>query len=351
MRWTAAFVLCLCGCLQVDPFAGSWIAMSMTWPPTQPAPLPAGEHLEIWAQYGEAARPRFERLVTELPVPGRTFPGFALRPAISPNDPCLIRGMDRDDEACAGPDADPTTCGAHLLSADGQARPGDTPQERHLRQLALVEHVRQVVPKTVQLAAFDGTTSGRAPIPLWVLAEHQPEAQPPPLSLEPGNAGSGPAAAERFRRCRASLGDPRTPYLEQPNPAYYLGNPKQLTKPLHGVLYGFFNFCTTPDWPQDKLPPTTCAIARDLPPQNFGSITLATPQSLSGLVGLLITRETAGAPGAPGTQVVARGVPVPGGRGALRFALVITVPGPMGTPQTVTVGTASVLTDLDQEIE
>lgn len=325
-----------CSSLRVDPFSGSWISLTMTWPLLQPMPmgppqpilLPAGEHLELWAQLDDG---RTVRIVADEPKEGMPFPGFAILPVLSPNDPCLIRALDPDDPCAA---EDHSRCGAHLLSADAQS--GETPQERMLAQQALVQHVRQVVTPATEIIAAGGVR-GRAPVPLLVLAQHDPggAAEAPALMLSASNTGDGPDAAQRLRACRD---------FAARHPNYYLGNPRQFTKPLHGVLYGFFSFSTT---------------APDLPPQNFGGIVITTLTPLRGLRALFITREVEEVPTRPsgdptrclvGSRCVAVGTPRPeaeAGRGVIRLVLSVLSPMmPMGPPRPI--GTASVLTGLDE---
>lgn len=326
------------GCqeLRVEPFHGSWISLTITWPllqatPMGPAPLPIpdGEHLELWAQLDSG----LVRLAADERAPEQ-FPGFDARPALSPNDPCLIRALNPDDEECAGVVS--ARCGAHLLSADAQ--PSADGATRELQRQALVQHVRQVVSQSTMISVAG--VSGKAPTSLLVLTQHDPRgrAEAPALTLTAANAGEGAEAPERARRCLD---------FAAAHPGYYLGNPRQLTKRLHGNLYGFFSFSTSP------------AAQPDLPQQNFGGIVVTTLTSLKDLKGLLVTREVDGQmPAAPSADPARRfvtGAVLPasaGGRGVIRLALVAALPlGPMGAPVQTTVGTASVLTGLDQGIE
>ncbi|MCS6914226.1 MAG: hypothetical protein RMK29_12745 [Myxococcales bacterium] len=325
-----------CSSLRVEPFSGSWISLTMSWPILQPMPmgppqpmlLSSDEHLELWAQLDDG---HTVRIVADEPREGMPFPGFAVLPALSPNDPCLIRALNPDDPCAA---EDHSYCGAHLLSADAQS--GETQAERMLAQQALVQHVRRVVPPTTGIIAAGGVR-GQAPVPLLVLVQHDPGGarEAPSLMLSADNAGDGPDAVQRLRACRAFAAS---------YPNYYLGNPRQLTKPLHGVLYGFFRFNTT---------------APDLPPQNFGGIVITTLTPLRGLRALWITRETDAVPTRPsgdptqcivGSRCVAVGTRRPeaeAGRGVIR--LILSAPSPMmpmGPPRPI--GTASVLTGLDE---
>lgn len=332
----ALVVLGGCGALGVDAFSGSWIAMSLDWPILQPLPpmtmgvrqplLPGPtDHLELWAQRVDGS---LTRLSPEQPTPGAPFPGFDVRWAIDPNEPCMIRALNPGDD-CTDPARAPapSQCGAHLLSADAQLG-----ADKALQQMSVVSHVRPVVPTTTPIRAVGDTLMGKAQVPLLVLVRHG-TCDGCNLNLTAQNAGNGADAAARQALCTQRLGRDKS--------SYYVGNPRQLTNPLNGVQYGFFNFMSALD-PNDPAQP----------PQNLGGIALSTPTALPDVAQLFLTIEknfdaTGTAPMVPSSSIVVIGTRLPdssAGRGAIRLALV--VPQPMGSP--VAVGTASVLTGLDR---
>jgi hypothetical protein len=320
--WLGVLPVCVGGCdaLGVNTFQGSWIALSLNWPLSAPAQMGAqpqpmllgpGEHLDLWAQFADGSAVRVPaNQFTEPPTNNLVFPGFNVLPALDPNDVCLIDSNGND-----------------LLSA--QAQPGP---DQELQQMAEVEKVREVVSTTTSILPAGGVM-GKAPVPLLALTQYDP----PPSSMDamvlatldttPGDA----AAREAF--CPGFL-------LRHPD--YYQGNPEQLTGAIHGPLFGFFNFSTVGPQFQTDNPATF------LPPQEYGGITITSNTSLNGVTGLLLTVETMTPPTMPGMVLVA-GVPLPAadsGRGAIRFELVV-----MDQGMAVPVGTASVLTNLDQELD
>ncbi len=329
LRWTlglALMTLCATGCaeLGVEPFQGSWIALSLNWPlfvppqmagqTPQPSLLSPGEHLDMWAILPPDGRP-VRLTVNKYTDPGK-FPGFNVVPALDPNDPCLI-------------DAN----GNHLLGIVAQSGP-----DKELQQQAVVQKVREVVAKTTTIGAAAGV-AGKAPVPLLGLVQDGGLKPDDILNLAKLSVqGDAQAIQDRLAFCPSFLSS----HFD-----YYQGNPLQLTAPLHGTLFGFFNFNTIGPEFQTADPATF------LPPQNFGGIAITTRMSLHGMTALLLTRETAQNPALPGTVVVKGGAlpPAASGRGAIRFGLQATIPVGMGMTQTVTVGTASVLTDLDQGID
>lgn len=299
-------LLCLGGCdaLGVQSFTGSYIALDLTWPsPMLPG---ADEHLELWAVSGAGQPVR----VPADEFTAADFPGFDVRLGIDPNEPCLI---DAQGRLLLGPAAD-------LPDPD-------------ISHEAMVQRVRQVVPRTLPILPAGGV-AGKTKVPLLALVRHD-ENPGPDFPLTKDNVDKM-APADRLQRCRPFLCAPADAGCG--HGAYYVGNPLQLTKPVHGTLYGFFDFNTIgPDF-------QTADPASYVPPQDYGGIAISTRVSLHGIRGLRLTREKERRPGQPGTPV-ALGVPsTDSGRGAARFVLLL--------PGTQTVlGFASVLTDLDRNID
>lgn len=319
-----------CGAFGVDTFAGSVLAMNIGWPLntkakvdnmgpdiTTPITPKVGAHLDLWAVKDNVP----QRVIPE----GRdgAFAGFDVRLVVDPNEPCLIDHL--SDPAHAR--------GQLLLSASAQS--GATEDERQRQLMAVVQHSRQTLSRLVQfktLGMMNGAyLSGRALSNLLVLTERYAGPTPPAISVEdPSQDAARLAACSAFFQ---SVADKRQ--------NYYIGNPRQYTLPLLGSLFGFFEFRTT------------VATEPDLPTQSFGGIGITTKANLAGVSKLLLTLETTDNPSAPNPDpqmLVMQGLRLTdelAGRGAARYQLVVTT-SVMGMPQTITVGSASILANLDQ---
>jgi hypothetical protein len=323
-------------------------------PPTSLAP-----HLEMWAHVNDDGGSRYVRLTAQVGThdPAQEFTGFAVVRAIDPNDRCLIRGLDLDDEVCASPDtATDAACGTQMFSKLAQKVPEGSTAE--LEQLGLVLQVRKVTSADVKFNAYDPTVTGRAPNPLLALVPFNPDfANDPRLRLpatDVNTAADLTVAKQRLTQCVGY----RDKDQNRPNPYFYVGNPRQYTKPIAGNLYGFFSFatCTTAS-------PPTCPIATpDLPVQNFSGINFSVPTDLSTIDSLLITVEGSINPSAPTlaqtlytsaldpTCKVTTGRTVQpdgqAGRGVLKFLMCVNT-NPMLFPAALTLaGSATVLTGL-----
>src|SRR5580658_5033940 len=99
-----AWTLGGCGALGVQTFSGSYIALALNWPTDMGSPPPvlpgAGQHFDLWAQLSGS---QLIRLSPEQEPDGEQFPGFDVRWALNPNEPCIIRALDPlDPGGCYG---------------------------------------------------------------------------------------------------------------------------------------------------------------------------------------------------------------------------------------------------------
>lgn len=261
LRAALALTLCSVGC--VEPFRGSVIealfersAGDIGDASTAPAhpELRAGSHLALWAVL-DTRDPDKQALVR--------VHSFALVPAVNPRSPCLIEretGQLVIRDCGADPECEFWKARAALLAkrdsgliavasvadgvADGAARVtiparagGDaaevrsgiaiTRDEIDLRSLVLSEGTRVLRPSCPvraddeYCAAHDGTIAvrpGEAPREL--------EAR---YRIQIAAPAEGATPAERRAHCEAAFSR---------NPDHYVGNPRQLTRPLGGTLHG-----------------------------------------------------------------------------------------------------------------
>jgi len=351
--WGAAAPLGSAGC---DGFRGSVLAMSVAFPP-QLIPAPgAFVPLQMWAKVSRNGQSEYLRLSAEVgSADPATFTGFSVVRAIDPNDPCLIRALDPDDEACASPESQLSVCGTQAFSKPAQlVLPDSTPE---LAQLGLVLQARKVTADDTVFSAVDGTTRGRAPLPLLALVQYDPRFQEDPRRslppTTPQNAGDPTVAIARIAACRGfKNGPPEKP--EAANSNFYVGNPRQYTRPLSGTLFGVFTFatCVTP------TPPACPTATPDLPVQNFSGITFSVPMALSDIEELVVTVEPPGAvpPAAPTlSRQLYSGVRLPepaAGRGVISMVMRINTSPPGDPPMfTTAVGTAAIITDLGARLD
>lgn len=383
-----------------DTFKGSVLAITLAWPfrapPTfmLPLELADNEHIEMWAKLGSGQVIRLPADVTAAQhAEARTdFTGFTLARAVNPDDPCLIRGLDADDRYCAetnvntdGFPQDPTICGAHLFSRTAQIKTPAVPDDVtntndprvELAQQALVQHGRQVTDvrtpfNAVAVKAGDPVLMGKAAVPMFALVQYNPDAANEPrkqttlAKIDSATAEDPTESKKRLYACRDYRDGPGAQPAPKGHPFFYVGNPRQYTKPLAGVLFGFFSFTTSPSTPPK---------ADDLPSQNFGGMTFSVPYapddpkspvpSLDDIQQILITRERSTVPPAqytpPTVPNVAEqlflGVRQPesaGGRGVIRFVMIANVNPAISPPSfnpPTPVGTAALLTDLNQRLD
>lgn len=402
----------LCG--SCDIFRGSLVVMNVPWPfiylvsplspqppfvvrvPATPAeaakypmgvpyvlqpPLPPQEHLEIWAMVGDPKAPTPRRVVAD--VGGRNsdeeqknFPGFDVVLGINPNDPCMIRGLDQDDEYCRDPSTnDPVKCGSILGTKESFDLPeGASAADINGVQLTLQRRIRQVSWKGMpfySLPLQPAPVLGLANQPLLALVKRNREYLSDPrlgtLSLvTPQNAADPTVSTTRLATCRNYVkpydrnGDGTTEdWEESRRQSFYVGNPFQYTKPLSGTLYGFFAF-RTDNMDQSGKAPTDMA-----PTQIYSGISFTVPWAAEDIQGMLITRETTESPTAPSARVVIAAQRTPdsvAGRGTIRMQALgnpqISCPQPPCAaypPGLVTAatfaGTVTIITDLDSRLE
>ncbi len=345
----------LCGC---DRYSGTVLALSMVCPQEvcQPAtPLPPTAHLELWANVNRDGVPLYLRLPAQVGSGDpAAFSGFSVVPAVDPNDPCLIRGLDRDDQVCANAEAKtPEVCGTQLFSKPAQIVPDGSTAD--LAQLGLILQARKVTAQTTPFSAVDPSIKGGAPVPLLALVQYNPDLlNDPRLTLPPtdaSNAGDAALAEQRLNRC-LSYRDGPPGQKELGNANFYVGNPRQYTKPLSGTLFGFFFFQTC----QSPMLPTCPVASADIPPQSFSGIRMSIPFALDTIQELLITLEFAQNPPAPTMQRrLFRGVPQPAsqsGRGVIALVILVNTNPLLDPPDFSTVvGSAGVLTHLDSRLD
>jgi hypothetical protein len=350
-----------------DTFSGSVIAMSIAWPlPPLPcvAPgVPAGctpapvvptlpfpsHHVEMYAYY--AGNPKPERIVANVGANDPSeFTGFQVQPVIDPSEPCAIRGMDPDDGGCGKGQLGPSVCGAQVYTQKAQRTATDEPLSD--TTLAARDQLLLQAGKVLsKLTTFPATSAdpmmavkGRAATTMLVLVQHNPDNANEPRrsgqlqAINPTTAEDDGESAKRLDRCKAYRDTDGHPY-------FYVGNPKQYTKPLSGVLFGTLLYQTGAG-----------TAAPDLPSQNFSGITFSVPSNMKDLIELQIRIE-------PDSDKIPGGIYYPviqgrrlpdaaSGRGAIKFAMFANTSAP-GLPATFTalVGSASVLTQLDERLQ
>lgn len=341
-----------------DTFRGSVLALSIAspFPITSPQLPPSwrgaltlrsGQHLEIWARLPKGSGEEYVRLAAQVgSADPANFAGFDIVPAIDPNDPCLIRALNHDDEECAGLDAAPlSACGTQAFSKPAQIVPEGSTAE--LAQLGLVLQARKVTWPATEFRAVDPALNngmpitGRAPSPLLAMVEYNPDYMHDPRiglpTTDLQNAADLSVAQQRLGACMA---------YRDTNPMFYVGNPRQYTKPLAGILFGFFAFSTAPT-----------AEAPDLPSQNFNGITFSVPIALTDIMGLLVTYEPTPVPSVPTmTQQLFMGVRQPdqaAGRGVIKLVMFLNTNLAALDPPSFTqaVGTAAVVTNLGERLD
>lgn len=361
--------------LSCDTFHGSLVAMTITWPFYPPAcmngmmnmppgcqvvPQPlfiptASQRIEMWGRFGSG---QIRRLAADVGTNDETtFTGFSLVPAIDPNDTCLIRGLDLDDQECGSgnPTADASICGAAIFSKKASTGPGVSDNDALLIQQQLVLQGRKITSVTTPFLAVDSMTTGSAIGPLLALVQWNPDyaTDPRRVTLPPlstANAVDSLASSLRLSQCVAYRdGDGKN---IPGHPYFYVGNPHQVTKPLSGVQFGFLAFSTGPG-----------SLTPNLPAQNFNGMSFSLPYAADDITEILITLESAPPPavyGLPSSIPLFSAKRMPdstAGRGVIRLVVLANttpplMPGPIPQPTySVAVGTVSILSGLDSGIK
>jgi hypothetical protein len=306
------------GCnLTAKPFAGTVVQMTLTGPSVS-AP---GQHFELWGRnaYNDVLRISG---IFDYAAPGsdeseRLFPfGFAIRPAITMDDPCVI-----DDEGHLLTKAEAyhdTVVAGVAQSAEEQA-----------------QQIRTRIAQLTSTSSCDGsggdpawhcgiqasTLLGVVPYELCDANGVMRSVLPPaPRTCETsgGAAGCipyGAAPSVRLAACRD--------YWSQ-SPLAYTPNPTQITAALHGLLYGELRYITTS------------------PPLAFDSIRIDSNVGLRGIAELWITTEADMVDAAHRGPILVDGTPDQGGFDVVHFDL----SPPPGTAAAAS-GTAALLVDLE----
>jgi hypothetical protein len=219
-----------CDALGVHPYAGSIIQLSVANAPV----TPAGQHLELWARNANNDIIRIEPFVDLTNYV--TAQGMMIRPAISLKDPCMTDGH------------------GHLLTS-ATAYPSSvtiagvtqTPPEQ----------AQQVIDRINQLAPAVGNV-------LLAVVPYDPT--PPPTIPD----GTSPEDRQTLCDNFMFTTDPDKKSI----PTRYVANPKQITAPINGTVYGFIAFTTIS------------------PPTNYDGFRLDTAVNLKGVQELFFTLET-----------------------------------------------------------
>ncbi len=325
-------------------------------PVQEPAFVPsAAQHIEMWGVFADG---RKQRLVANVGSKDPSeFTGFTVVPALDPNDRCLVRALDRDDEDCSGnsPTLDIGICGASLFSKKAHTGPDISDNDALLRQQQLVLQGRKITSRMTQFTPVDALTTGNASTKLLALTQWNPDYLTDPRRDDSLAVGASSAAANdpRIAQRRASEcklfrdGDGAT---KAAHPYFFVGNPHQVTKPLAGVQFGFFGFSTGPG-----------STSPSVPSQNFNGMSFYLPYAVSDLMQIIITlesRPTAAVAldgNAPQLFLAQRLASTNVGRGVIRMVVLANSTPPMGPPPfpmptflpTSAVGTISIITDLD----
>ncbi len=264
-----------CETLSARPFAGTLIEMTIAGA----GESPPGTHLELWARSANDDIIRVNPLTdTNQHL---TSYGLQIKLAVDPSDPCLID--DKGNLITTAAAYQTTKVAGVTQTPEQQAQ---TIQNRLDQILSTSLGGNQSQSLLAIVAASEGTR--------------------PTIAADA-------SAADRLAACNAY-------WKEQP--LAYSGNPRQITAPIHGVLYGFVTYTTTS------------------PPAGYDGIRIETPVHLKGLRELWLTSETASIaavdPKARG-PVFLHSEPAKGGRGVVFFNL-------LGTSAA---GTAALYVDLD----
>jgi len=308
----------------------------------------------MYAYY--AGNPKPERIIANVgaETDPNKFTGFQVLPVVDPSEPCAIRGLDRDDGGCGNKgQLSPSICGAQIYTQKAQRTTNDeqnsdttlTARDQLLLQAGKV--VSKLTPFPATSADPMLVTKGRAATTMLVLVQHNPDNANEPRrsgqlqAITPITAEDDTESGKRFDRCKAY----RDSDGGSGHPFFYVGNPKQYTKPLSGVLFGTLLYQTGAG-----------TAAPDLPSQNYSGITFAVPSNMKDLVEIQIRIEPDDPKAAGGIfypVILGRRLPdSSAGRGAIKFVMLANTNG-IGLPANFTaiVGSASVLTQLDERLQ
>jgi len=305
----------------------------------------------MYAYY--AGNPKPERIVANIGAGNPSdFTGFQVQTVLDPSEPCTIRGLDPDDGGCGRGQLSSGICGAQyytqkaLRSRDDEALSDITLAARDQLLLQAGKVVSKLTPFPATSADPMLVVKGRAATTMLVLVQHNPDNLNEPRrsgqlqAISPTTAEDDAESAKRLSSCKA--------YRDSDgggHPFFYVGNPKQYTKPLSGVLFGTLLYQTGAG-----------TTSYDLPTQNFSGITFSVPSNMKDLVEIQIRIE-------PDSDKIPGGIYYPviqgrrlpdstAGRGAIKFAMFANTNGP-GLPASFTalVGSASVVTQLDERLQ
>jgi hypothetical protein len=300
-----------CEHFAVNPFAGSKIQLTMTGAD----PTPPGHHLELWARNGDQDIVRLlagsapdsclnnANACTNSAGYSPTLSGYAIVSAVDIGDPCMIDGT-----------------GNLLWSPDAQS--GATDADRLLQAQAVEKRIHELTdlqPKPLlALVSYDDGAAQRP-----VRAPDQPSCTKLGKPCIPDDA----TAPTRLGACLA--------FWSQ-SPFAYTGSPLQLTRPVHGTLFGMLDFASI------------------TPAQTLGGIQVISDFALRDLRELWFTEPTAKVATLDPDQIDCKAAPDtcrgalflqgnagPAQNGIFRFDL--------SSPQGTVSGTASVLTRLDED--
>ena len=309
--WVVCLVVAAVGCdhFAASDFSGSRVQLTVSGA----GPTPAGSHLELWARDG--AHDIVRLLAGSAPdhcddgaatcTFWPTLSAYTIVGAVDLGDPCMI------DDA------------GNLLWSPA-AQPGPSDGDKALQAKAVEKRVHELTdlqPRPLlAMASFDDAAAAhpvRAP-------DRAGCDELKPRACIPDDA----TAATRLSQCLA---------FWQASPFAYTGNPLQLTRPVHGTLFGMLDFTSL------------------TPAQTLGGIQVVSDFALHDLRELWLTQTTATVAALDADQLDCATSP-----GTCRGALFLQ--GDAGSPQngifrfdlsspppsTVT-GTASVLTRLDED--
>lgn len=276
-----------CDALSVRTFAGTVMEFTISGVTAQT--LTPSQHLELWA------RTKYDDIVRiegyyDLPN-GKSSPGLMIRQAISLKDPCMIDGYYFANNA----NGNLLTTAAAYATASNAGGVAQTPD-----QLA-----QQVVDRIDQLAGNPTIQTGS---PLLAIVPYDPNVPP----AVPDTATS----TDRRAACDSFI---------QQSPNTYIGNPYQITAPLHGTVYGFPKFVTV------------------TPPANYDGFRIDSPTNLKGVREIFFTVEGSTVDPMNRGPLFMTSTMTQNGQGVVYFNL--THADPMGTAS----GTAALLVDLDED--
>ncbi len=268
-----------CDALTVRPFAGTVAQLTLDPGGTNLlTAIPPTQHLELWArtQYNDIVR--LAGFIDQNT--GTTAYGIMIRQAISLNDPCMI---DANGNLL-------TTAAAYKPSNAGGVM--QSPQDQ----------AQQVIDRINQLTVAPGSSG-----PLLAILPYDPT----PVPSIPPNV----SADQRKAICTSMYTDVSA--------TTYVGNPYQITGPLHGIVYGFAKFISS------------------TPPTEYDGYRIDMPINLKGVQEIFFTLEGANVDPKNRGPLFLTSTTTQGGRDVVHFELSSPTGGPSGS--------ASLLVNLDQD--